>query len=133
MHISDFSFAVQTSSGMPIYRQIMDQVAALVVSGRAKPGDSLPSTRELAEALQVNMMTVSKAYGRLESCGVLARNRGRRMVIAPQDGAPPAGVKQRQEELRPLIEQAIVRGLQLKLTERQIQAVVESVLRENNR
>jgi DNA-binding transcriptional regulator YhcF (GntR family) len=133
MHISDFFFAVQTSSGMPIYRQIMDQVTALVVSGKAKPGDLLPSTRELAEALQVNMMTVSKAYGRLEASGVLARNRGRRMEIAARDGSAPAGVKQRQDELRPLVEQAVVRGLQLKLTERQIQAVVDSVLRENNR
>ena len=126
----DLSFTVHTSSGVPIYRQIMDQVVAAVVSGRAKPGELLPSTRNLAEQLEVNMMTVSKAYTRLESNGLLTRVRGKGMIVAEQNGAAMVAVKDRQKELRPLIEQAIHRGLQLKLTHRQIKAVVDSVLKE---
>lgn len=130
MQTADLAFIVQTSSGVPIYRQIMDQVVAAVVSGRAKPGELLPSTRKLAEALEVNMMTVSKAYARLESDGLLTRVRGKGMIVAAQNGASTAAVKDRQQDLRPLIEQAVHRGLQLKLTDRQIKAVVDSVLRE---
>ena len=132
MQPGDLTFTVHTSSGVPIYRQIMDQVVAAIVSGRAKPGDTLPSTRKLAETLEVNMMTVSKAYAKLESDGVLSRVRGRGMIVAEQNGTATAPVKNRQAELRPLVEQAVHRGLQLKLTDRQIKAVVDSVLRETH-
>lgn len=109
----------------------MDQVNALVLSGRLKPGDALPSIRTLAESLEVNMMTISKAYSRLEADGVLVRLRGVGMVIAEPERPASASVKQRQAELRPLIEQAVLRGLQLKLSDPQIIAVVESILKEN--
>lgn len=131
MQSSELSFSVSPSSGVPIYRQIIDQVNALVVSGRLKPGDGLPSIRKLAESLEVNMMTVSKAYARLEVDGVLIRMRGVGMAVAEQFVPNSATVKDRQAELRTLIEQAVLRGLQLRLTDRQIVAVVESILREN--
>jgi hypothetical protein len=53
------------------------------------------------------------------------------MVVAKPSIPTPASVKERQSELRPLIEQAVLRGLQLKLTNPQIIAVVESILKEN--
>ena len=108
----------------------MDQVVAAVISGRAKPGDVLPSTRKLAEELEVNMMTVSKAYTRLESDGVVIRARGKGMIVAEHNGAISTAVKDRQNELRPLVEQAVHRGLQLKLSDKQIKAVVDAALRE---
>jgi GntR family transcriptional regulator len=131
MQSSELSFSVSPSSGVPIYRQIIDQVNALVLSGRLKPGDSLPSIRKLAESLEVNMMTISKAYARLEVDGILVRKRGVGMVIAEPAIPASASVKERQAELRPLIEQAVLRGLQLNLSNPQIIAVVESILKEN--
>ncbi|WP_442508630.1 GntR family transcriptional regulator [Novipirellula sp. SH528] len=131
MQSSELSFSVSPSSGVPIYRQIIDQVNALVTSGRLQPGDGLPSIRKLAESLEVNMMTISKAYARLEVDGILVRKRGVGMVVAEQSVPNLATVKDRQAELRPMIEQAVLRGLQLRLTDRQIVAVVESILREN--
>jgi GntR family transcriptional regulator len=131
MQSSQLSFSVSPSSGVPIYRQIIDQVNALVLSGRLKPGDTLPSIRKLAETLEVNMMTISKAYARLEVDGVLIRQRGVGMVVAESNVPATTSVKDRQAELRPLLEQAVLRGLQLKLTDPQIIAVVESILREN--
>jgi len=131
MQSSELSFSVSPSSGVPIYRQIIDQVNALVVSGRLKPGDGLPSIRKLAESLEVNMMTVSKAYSRLETDGILVRKRGVGMSVAEPSVPPASTVKERQAELRPLFDQAVLRGLQLKLTNPQIIAVVESILREN--
>jgi len=130
MQPNELLFTVHPSSGVPIYRQIMDQVVAMTASGHAKPGDKLPSIRGLAELLEVNMMTVSKAYSRLEADGVLTRLRGRGMVIAEDSGESTATVKQRQADLREVVEQAVLRGLQLNLTQRQILAVVQSVLKE---
>lgn len=129
MHHQEMTFTVHPSSGVPLYRQIMEQVIAMVASGRVQPGDMLPSIRELAQSLEVNMMTVSKAYSKLESDGVLKRLRGRGMAIADNGGAK-SSVKDRQADLLPVVEQAVLRGLQLGLTQRQILAVVQSALKE---
>jgi GntR family transcriptional regulator len=130
MHNTSFAFTVHPSSGLPIYRQIMDQVCALIAGGRLTPGDLLPSVRQLASELQVNMMTISKAYARLETAGVIERVRGTGMRVK----APTAGgsVVQRQEELRPFIEQAVVRAKQLQLDREQFLDLVQSVLKEQS-
>lgn len=128
MQPSTVPFQIHPSSGVPIYRQLMDQLRALVAGGRLRPGELVPSVRQLAEALQVNMMTVSKAYARLEVEGVLERDRGVGMRIrAP---APPAPVAERQAELRPFAEQLVTRGWQAQLSDEQILAVVHSVLKD---
>jgi DNA-binding transcriptional MocR family regulator len=60
---------VDPHSGVPVYRQLMDQIRFHIASGLLKPGDELPSTRALSTELGVNPMTVSKAYSFLErSC-----------------------------------------------------------------
>lgn len=129
MHETAFLFAVNPSSGLPLYRQIMEQVCALVAGGRLVPGDLLPSVRQLAAELQVNMMTVSKAYARLEAEGLIERVRGTGMRIRPP--AARGSVAERRLELRPLVEQVVVRGRQLRLDDRQILEAVESALREH--
>lgn len=121
-------FEIHPSSGVPIFRQIMDQVRAQAASGRLKPGDLLPSVRQMAMDLQVNMMTVSKAYQRLEADGVLERDRGMGMRVRAT--AVSASVADRQHELREVIDHVVTRGLQLGLTDDQIIAVVKTVLKE---
>src|SRR5712691_280962 len=123
-----FQFEIHPSSGVPIYRQVMDQVKALASSGRLRPGDMLPSVRQMAVELQINMMTVSKAYARLEAEGVLERARGQGMLIA--EARPKTTLAQRHAELRPLAEHVVTRGMQLNLSDDQILAVVKSVLKE---
>jgi GntR family transcriptional regulator len=122
------NFQIHPSSGVPIYRQIIDQVLALVTSGRLKPGDLLPSVRQMAVDLEVNMMTVSKAYARLEVEGVLERDRGTGMRVRQQ--ATTARVADRQMELREIAEHVVTRGLQLGLTDEQILAVVKMILQD---
>ena len=112
----------------------MDQIRALAASGRLKPGDRLPSVRQMASDLQVNMMTVSKAYAKLESDGVLERERGLGMRVpvgASHEGAATTmvPVAERQQELRPFAEELATRAWQLKLTDDQALAVVRSVLK----
>ena len=134
MQPTSLEFAVQPTSGVPIYRQLMDQIRALVASGRLKPGDRLPSVRQMAADLQVNMMTVSKAYAKLESEGVLERERGLGMRVpdaASGDvGANKTSIVERQQELRPFAEELATRAWQLKLTDEQALAVLKSVLKE---
>lgn len=122
-------FEIHPSSGVPIFRQIMDQVRAQVASGRLKPGDLVPSVRQMAVDLAVNMMTVSKAYSRLEADGVLERDRGTGMRVRAA-GSVASRVTDRQRELRELAEHVVTRGLQLGLTDEQIIAVMQTVLKE---
>ena len=131
MHDAAFRFTVHPSSGLPIYRQIMDQVRALICGGRLAPGDLLPSVRQLAAELQVNMMTISKAYTRLEAEGVIERVRGRGMRVRPPSAR--GSLADRRRELRPMVEQAVIRARQLQLEDGQIRELVESILKEHQR
>lgn len=78
---------VDPHSGVPVYRQLMDQIRLHVASGLMAPGDELPSTRTLSAQLGVNPMTVSKAYGLLERERVLERRPGRPLAVASRDEA----------------------------------------------
>jgi GntR family transcriptional regulator len=72
---------VDPHSGVPVYRQLMDQVKFHVASGLLEPGDELPSTRALSSQLGVNPMTISKAYSYLEKEQVIERRPGRPHVV----------------------------------------------------
>ncbi len=129
MHTNPLQFEIRPSSGVAIYRQIMDQVRAMVAGGTLKSGDLLPSVRQMAADLEINMMTVSKAYAKLEADGVVERVRGRGMRVAEQQETN-GSVKDRQVELTALAESLVTRGQQLKLTDAQILATIRSVLKE---
>ena len=135
MQPNPLEFTVQPTSGVPIYRQLMDQIRTMIASGRLAAGDRLPSVRQMAATLEVNMMTVSKAYARLEADGEIERERGLGMRVplaVSSDEAPSlkATLAERQKELRPIAEELATRAWQLKLTEQQTLSVVESVLKE---
>ena len=117
-----------SSDLVPIYRQIMDQIRALLVSKTLLPGQLLPSVRQVAHDLEINMMTVSKAYGKLEDEGLVERVRGRGMRVTKR--MPQGNLSDRKNELKPIIEPVVTRGLQLGLTPEQILAVVNAVLKE---
>lgn len=129
MQKPSLTFSVHPSSGVPIYRQLMDQVQALMAGGKLVAGDTIPSVRQMAADLGVNMMTVSKAYAKLEAAGILERSRGKGMTVAAPRAA--GSVAQRQEQMRPLADQAVVRGLQLGLTPPQIMDVFRASLDES--
>jgi GntR family transcriptional regulator len=67
---------VETSSGVPITRQIADQIRSYSVSGVLAPGDRLPSVRQLAKELAVNQNTILHVYERLTAEGLLERKQG---------------------------------------------------------
>jgi GntR family transcriptional regulator len=107
-------FHANPTSGVPIYRQIMEQVLLLVASGRLSAGDLLPSVRQVARELQVNPMTVSKAYSLLERDGVVELVRGTGMRVSP--GRPQTSLHARQQEISPILHQVVAQARQLDLT-----------------
>ena len=128
MPASPIQFEINPNSGMPIYRQIADQVHALLAGGSLDAGDFLPSVRQVARDASVNPMTVSKAYSRLEIEGVVRRVRGQGMEVLPpsQNGT----LDERKQQFRETIEPALHRARQLGLTQKQIRDVIASLLQD---
>lgn len=96
---------VDPHSGVPIFRQLMDQVKLHIASGALKPGDELPSVRSLSVPLGVNPMTISKAYNLLVREDVLERRPGKNLVVA--DLGQEDMVQQRIEQLRRSLQSAV--------------------------
>lgn len=120
---------INTGSPEPIYRQLIEQVKRRVAAGQLKAGDEIPSVRELAQALAVHPMTISKAYSLLESAGVLERRRGLSMVVAAQhQQAQPTA--DRVELLRPTLEKAAAEARQLELPRTQALQLFKTILDE---
>lgn len=67
--------AWELKSDRPIYLQLVEQIARLIISGTYKPGDKLPSVRELAAEASVNPNTMQKAFAELERSGLVFTNR----------------------------------------------------------
>jgi GntR family transcriptional regulator len=107
-------FILQPHSGVPIYRQLAEQVRRMVASGQLTPGVPLPSIRDLALKHAINPMTVSKAYSLLENEGVLERHRGKPMKVAQRPVAK-APLEARVAELAPHLDNLILAGQQLEL------------------
>ena len=79
-----FRFQLDLRSGVPVYRQIMDQVLAGIASGRLASGDQLPTVRQLAVDLSINPNTVIRAYRELEIRGFLDTHQGSGTFIGTQ-------------------------------------------------
>jgi GntR family transcriptional regulator len=86
-----FAFRLDTHSGVPVYRQIIDQVQAGIASGTLSSGDQIPTVRQVAVDLAINPNTVLRAYRELEIRDVLETQQGTGTFISDrkmkQDGA----------------------------------------------
>lgn len=96
---------VDPHSGVPVYRQLMDQIKFHVATGLLSPGDELPSTRALSAELGINPMTISKAYSFLEKEEIVERRPGRPLVVKTQDteGMKDRKIEQLRENLAPTV------------------------------
>lgn len=128
-HHAAHLFSIATGSSEPIYRQLVEQVKRLVAAGQMAPGDGLPSVREVAQALALNPMTVSKAYSLLEMEGVLARRRGMGMEVAARAGGGQSATE-RAELLRPTLERAAMEARQLELDPDTVLSLFTQILKE---
>jgi GntR family transcriptional regulator len=94
-------FILDPKSGVPIYRQIQDQIRYGVGSGKLLPGEQLPTVRALAVELSVNPNTVIKAYTELERSGVLTTEQGSGTFVAPEP-AQQLSARDRHDKLKAL-------------------------------
>ena len=106
---------INAADELPIYRQIMRQMTEAIAGGRLKPGDRLPSHRELSEQLVIAPLTVKKAYDELEALGYIDTQRGRGTFVSAKLPEPDlAGRADRlQQTARRLLAQAYLAGLSL--------------------
>ena len=81
---------VDLRSDVPIYIQIVEQIQHLVASGQLKPGDQLPTVRQLAAELRINFNTVARAYRILDEAGLISTQQGRGTYIWDQPSTEPA-------------------------------------------
>src|SRR5690554_2831242 len=72
---------IQWSDSAPIYRQLKDRVIAMMLDGQLKPGDALPSVRQVAAEYQLNPITVSRAYQELADEELVEKRRGLGMYV----------------------------------------------------
>lgn len=121
---------VDRHSGVPAYRQILEQVRFQLAGGMLAPGDELPSTRALSAELGLNPMTVSKAYGQLEREGLVERRPGRPLVVRPRDGQADAD---RRGELRRGLESAARMARQLGIGAEEATELFAELLDERSR
>ncbi|MCD6394946.1 MAG: GntR family transcriptional regulator [Planctomycetes bacterium] len=102
-------------SGEPIYRQIIRQIRRQIMTGQLKQTDQLQTVRDLAARLNVNPMTVSKAYSFLEAEGLVERKRGIGLFVAKIKNDDRKRIKARL--LNTIIDKAAITAVQLGMSE----------------
>ncbi len=78
---------VDPGSSVPLYAQVVEQLRSLVISGALRPGDRVPTVRQLAVEQRINRNTAAKAYGLLETEGILETRRGQGTFVAEAPSA----------------------------------------------
>jgi GntR family transcriptional regulator len=104
---------VNPGDELPIYRQIVRQIADAIAGGRLEAGARLPSHRDLAEELVIAPLTVKKAYDELEREGLLVSQRGRGTFVSESLPSidPALGRERLREAGKRLLSQATLLGV----------------------
>lgn len=117
-------FRLDPGSGVPLYRQIIDQVVLAVADGRLPSGAQLPTVRQLAVDLAVNLNTVARAYREMEIRGIVETQQGTGTFVASRRAEKRTA--ERRKALERLVDeflaQAAARGFAL---EESAEAVLE--------
>lgn len=116
------------ASGVPVYRQLMDQIRQYVASGVLGEGDQLPSIRELARVLAVNPATVVKAFNELAHEGVVEIQHGRGAFVAKSLPKWPVG--RRRERLSAMANQLVVEARQIGAGDDEVREAVRRALEQ---
>lgn len=114
------------ASGVPYYRQVVDQVSDMIRAGTLPPGARIPSVRDLCKQLRVSLITVRRAYADLEAAGLVARRQGQGTFVAESVGE--AARHQARSDARRSLEGAVDRAAQLGLTPSDITQIIQDHL-----
>jgi GntR family transcriptional regulator len=115
---------IENSSGVPITRQVMDQIRVQCATGALSPGERLPSVRALAKDLAVNQNTILKIYERLTGEGLLERRHGDGTYVAGT--LSPVTDRSKRELLRGDVERLVQRAQSLGLGGETVRELIET-------
>jgi len=118
---------IDSESKVPIYIQVEEQIQSLIAAGQLRPGDQLPTIRELAAELRVNYNTIARIYLDLDRDGVISTQRGRGTFVA---GVPDEDqmVQVRREKLEAIVRSALEEAHTLGYTPAEIAMAFEEEL-----
>jgi GntR family transcriptional regulator len=120
---------VDFESGVPIYMQLVDRIKQMVVSGQLKPGQQLPTIRQLAADLRINYNTVGRAYVILDQEGVISTQQGRGTYVASRLDEGQVQ-RLRMGKLRSMFGQVVREAQVLGYSRKEIERIVEEQLGE---
>ncbi len=106
-------------SGLPLYRQMVQQFRERIASGQLEAGEQLPSVRELSAELSVNPLTVQKVYQLLERDGLVEMRRGQGTFVAA--ASKPLSRAQQAKLIQPALDQLVSEANHLGLSESELQ------------
>ncbi|MGH8862356.1 MAG: GntR family transcriptional regulator [Jatrophihabitantaceae bacterium] len=128
LRIGGVVFRIDAGSGVPIYRQLVEQVRRAVMLGRLAAGDQLPTLREVVDALAINPNTVVKAYAELEHEGLVVRRQGMGTFVT---ATPPIGALAAPRAVRESLLRWMRRAREAGMSDDQIRLLVSVALDED--
>ncbi|MDR0587127.1 MAG: GntR family transcriptional regulator [Treponema sp.] len=122
-------FSLENDNGVPIYRQIINQIEYAILSKRMVPGDKLPTIRALAVELKTNPNTIAKAYGELEIRGILVTQVGSGTFISDKK---PETDNDRKQKINEIFERFMTEMKALGVSKKELMELVKGVSDETH-
>ena len=117
---------ISTSSMVPIYEQIIDQIKTMIRKEELKQNDQLPSVRALSKELMISSLTVKKAYDELEREGFTVTVHGKGSYVAAAN--TELMMEEQRKEVEQDLEQAILKGRRFGISDEDIKTLFELIL-----
>ena len=119
-------FTIEENDATPVYRQVIDQVREQIARGKLSPGEKLPSVRELARYLDINVNTVQKAYRELKHLGLVLIRPARGAIVSPE--APKIlGSVESEEVLRVALKKVLAEARRLGFNREHVLRLLEKM------
>jgi len=126
------NWSIDFSSGIPVYKQIINTIYTAVSSGKLREGDRLPTIKELTHQLNVNPNTIAKAYRELDLKGVITSKRGNGSFISESPlEVPKLSAKQRKAKLEGLLSRVIAEAKVEGVGEHELLRYIQERIEEN--
>ena len=119
---------INSSSMVPIYEQIMDQIKAQITAGDLKENDILPSVRTLAKDLKISALTVKKAYDNLEQEGYTVTGHGKGTYVAAAN--TERMLEEQRREVESDLEKAVEKGRRCGLKDEEIRELFDLIMED---
>lgn len=117
---------INTSSMVPIYEQIIDQIKTMIRKQELKQNDQLPSVRALSKELKISALTVKKAYDELEREGFTVTIHGKGSYVTAEN--TELMMEEQKKEVEQDLEQAILKGRRFGISDEDIKTLFELIL-----